>query len=405
MARPKYQLPHGEGSFYHRTSDDRWVGVLEAGWTARGTRRRITVTDKNKQRCWDKLTVKRKQLAKEGAAPDGVRAGATVASWATEWLARGEKSMKPSTYKAYAATVRTWIIPTVGRRRLAQLGPQDMRALTGAMDAAGRSSTSQGQAQRLLAKILRDAIVEGHDVPQRALLAPAPKNAVTARCAIPFEDAMRILDVVRARPDASRWVAALLQGQRQGETLGLTWECVDLDAGTITVAWQLQKLKYADREAGAFRVPAGYETRQLHGAWHLVRPKSRAGWRTTPIVPWMRAQLEAIRPADATGLVWHRPDGRPLIPEEDRREWRAIQDAAGVHKSGSGTPEDPYVYYVLHEARHTTATLLLAAHVDPEVIKAILGHSSIVTTAGYQHVDVGMARSALDGLASRLGLQ
>ena len=122
-------------------------------------------------------------------------------------------------------------------------------------------------------------------------------------------------------------------------------------------------------------------------------------------MPWMRAQLEAIRPADATGLVWHRPDGRPLIPEEDRREWRAIQDAAGVHKSGSGTPEDPYVYYVLHEARHTTATLLLAAHVDPEVIKAILGHSSIVTTAGYQHVDVGMARSALDGLASRLGLQ
>lgn len=211
--------------------------------------------------------------------------------------------MKPSTYKAYAATVRTWIIPTVGRRRLAQLGPQDMRALTGAMDAAGRSSTSQGQAQRLLAKILRDAIVEGHDVPQRALLAPAPKNAVTTRSAIPFEDAMRILDVARARPDASRWVAALLQGQRQGETLGLTWECVDLDAGTITVAWQLQKLKYADREAGAFRVPAGYETRQLHGAWHLVRPKSRAGWRTTPIVPWMRAQLEAIRPADALGLA------------------------------------------------------------------------------------------------------
>ena len=337
MARPKYQLPHGEGSFYHRTSDDRWVGVLEAGWTARGTRRRITVTDKNKQRCWDKLTVKRKQLAKEGAAPDGVRAGATVASWATEWLARGEKSMKPSTYKAYAATVRTWIIPTVGRRRLAQLGPQDMRALTGAMDAAGRSSTSQGQAQRLLAKILRDAIVEGHDVPQRALLAPSPKNAVTARCAIRFEDAMRILEVVRARPDASRWVAALLQGQRQGETLGLTWECVDLDAGTITVAWQLQKLKYTDREAGAFasRRAMRLGSCTARGIWS-ARNRGRAGGRRRSFrgcAPSLRRSARRTRPGSCgTGPTAARSSqrridasgGRSKTPPESTRAAAAL---------------------------------------------------------------------------------
>lgn len=32
-------------------------------------------------------------------------------------------------------------------------------------------------------------------------------------------------------PDHSRWDMSLLQGLRQGEALGLTWECVDLGAG------------------------------------------------------------------------------------------------------------------------------------------------------------------------------
>jgi integrase len=40
--------------------------------------------------------------------------------------------------------------------------------------------------------------------------------------------------------------------------------------------------------------------------------------------------------------------------------------------------------------------------VDPEVIKAILGHSSIVTSRGYQHVSQTMARKAMEGLAERL---
>ena len=42
---------------------------------------------------------------------------------------------------------------------------------------------------------------------------------------------------------------------------------------------------------------------------------------------------------------------------------------------------------MLHEARNTTATLLVEAGVDPKIIKAILGHSSIVTSRGYLHVN------------------
>jgi integrase len=57
----------------------------------------------------------------------------------------------------------------------------------------------------------------------------------------------------------------------------------------------------------------------------------------------------------------------------DLAEGKGLQAAAGVgHPSGR--------YYVLHEARNTTATLLLELGVDPRVVQAILGHSSITTS-------------------------
>jgi len=60
--------------------------------------------------------------------------------------------------------------------------------------------------------------------------------------------------------------------------------------------------------------------------------------------------------------------------------------------------------YTIHEARHTTATLLLEAKVDYAVVKAIMGHTKIATTRRYQHVSQTLARRALDDVAARLGL-
>lgn len=56
--------------------------------------------------------------------------------------------------------------------------------------------------------------------------------------------------------------------------------------------------------------------------------------------------------------------------------------------------------FSIHEARHTTATLLLECGVDPAVIVAIMGHS-ILTTRGYQHLRTERAMAALDLVAVR----
>lgn len=41
-----------------------------------------------------------------------------------------------------------------------------------------------------------------------------------------------------------RWSVALAVGIRQAEAIGLRWQFVDLDAGTIEVGWQLKRARY-----------------------------------------------------------------------------------------------------------------------------------------------------------------
>ncbi|MEZ0446612.1 tyrosine-type recombinase/integrase [Cellulomonas sp. ICMP 17802] len=126
---------------------------------------------------------------------------------------------------------------------------------------------------------------------------------------------------------------------------------------------------------------------------------------TAALTAWRRAA-----PASPHDLVWPvvehddpRMLGRPRSSSSDRDAWYALQESAGVAPTDRRKDRSP-ARYVLHEARHTTATLLLEGGVDQAVITAIMGHSSIVTSRGYMHVSQALARRAPDDVAVRLGL-
>src|SRR5699024_9671412 len=151
-----------------------------------------------------------------------------------------------------------------------------------------------------------------------------------------------------------------------------------------------------------FRVPRGFESRHLVGAYHLVRPKTRAGIRVVPMVPWLADDLAAWHgrsPSSPFGLVWPRDDGNPRSAEFDRAQWYEIVDQAGVKMTlHDGQTRRPLLY----EARHTAATLLLANGIDEPTIKAVLGHSSVLSTQSYLHTDQSRARAALAESAKML---
>ena len=394
---------YGTGSVTQRKRDGKWVATLDVGWTERGTRKRRSAVRNTKPAANAAL---RAMLA-DATAKESAKVGGkpTVKTWADQWLEAQALENRPTTWQATRSQVHKWIIPTIGHRRLEQLGPDDRRALTRVMHAAGKAQSTINRAQAVLGGMLRDALLGGHHVPASVLAVKGSREAESDRDAIPLDDALAILAVASKRPDASRWVAALLQGMRPSECRGLTWDAIDFSVGTIDVSWQLKPLPYTiarDRSSG-FRVPTGYVARQVYGAQHLVRPKTAKGRRIIPLVPWMADALTTWRelaPDNPARLVWPRPDGTPKPDDEDRAAWYDLCDAAQV-ASIEGLEGRRYQLY---EARHTTATLLRQAGVDEETIKAILGHATILSTKAYLHTDEARTRAALQAVAARLAL-
>jgi len=396
---------YGGGSVFY--DGRRWVARIEAGWNPNGTRRRITVTGKTEAIVKAKLKAKQREIAKDGLPVAGMNSRTTVKTWSDAWWERRLKEkLSPDTINADRTGIQKWIIPTIGQRRLEDVSPADIRAVQDAQANTGLAASSIERTHFLLMKLLKDAVLEGYSVPQRSREVPGPGRNSTGRAAMPPTDALAVLKAARALPDYSRWVAAILQGLRPAEALGLTWDMIDFDTGTLTVAWQLKALPYnvpRDPSSG-FRVARDYEAVQVAGTLHLVRPKSKAGWRRQPLTPWLERSLlewRQIAPQSPMGIVWPRADGRPRDDKKDGAEWNMlVENADAWVYPDSGPRRRPFRY----EARHTTATLLRAAKVDDTTITAIMGHSTILSTQAYLHTDIDRAREALTTIGNQLGL-
>lgn len=411
----------GTGAMYQRSSDWRWVATYaEDGWAASGARKRHLVTGKGCEggcapRCSHRAAIKRKVEKKRAAMASGELVGdsrMTVKRWVDEYLRLRRlppKPLSPKGWNAAASPLRKWVVPTIGSKALADLTPRDLRAVAEAQYAAGLKTSTADATQRAFITALNWAAREGMSIPAQVLMADSPGSAPSDRMDVPLEHALACLAVAEGLPHGIRWALTLLYGTRQGETLGLvetdplTGEpCIDFDQHVIRLAWQLQTLKYVERgkpEKG-FEVPRDHVSVHLHGAYHLVRPKSKAGIRVLPMLPpiedALRKWLEQ-RPANPHGLVFPNAKGRPQNDKIDREEWGAIQCTAGVGHPGGR-------WWLIHECRNLAATQFDEIGASDNVITSMLGHASILTSRGYMTAHLDAKRNAVALVAERLGL-
>jgi integrase len=300
----------------------------------------------------------------------------TLRDAADVWLAgardgsvrnRSGDRYKPSVVRGYETSLRLRVLPELGARKLSEIRRSDLQDFADRLLGNSADPSTIRNTLMPLRAIFRRAAARG-DVavnPTSGLELPAVRGR-RDRIASP-EEAAKLIEALPER-DRALWATALYGGLRRGELQALRWEDVDLARGVIRVerAWDVR-----DGE---------------------IEPKSRAGRRKVPIAAALRDNLLAHKHRfGGDGRVFGRPDGKafdgPTVDERAKKAWRA----AGLEP------------ITLHEARHTFASLMIAAGVNAKALATYMGHASVtITYDRYGHLMPGNEDEAATLLDSYL---
>jgi integrase len=375
-----------------------WVASISLPSTD-GKRRRKVITRAKKADAIRELRKLRTELERIG---DLRTSSPTLNIWLDVWWQRyAMKRLKVSARDVYRSRIDRYIRPSIGNVRLDRLSPEHVHRMhdyvTGTL---GLSITTARGTHRVLSSVLADALREDKISRNVCQVVKPPEPAVVKDISLTRDQALAMLAMLDPGDGTvpmrlAEYAVAFFAGLRQGERLGLTRDAIDLDAGTITVSWQLRRLAFehgcgdktddawpCGRKQGGYctrrklEIPANQEVRHVDGGLYLTRPKSKAGWRVIPmgdlLTETMRRYLEQNEPG-MEGLIFTRPngvrnrgksDGRPIDASTDNKAWRATLEAAGLPK------------VLGHSARKTCNTLLTELGVPVDVRIQILGHAS-----------------------------
>ncbi|WP_109365575.1 site-specific integrase [Mycobacteroides abscessus] len=325
----------------------------------------------------------------------------TVRQAADAWLT--SQRIRASTREGYIANLRP-LVDLLGDRPVQSITKGDIESMVTALRRGGSPFGDWHAPEKLLkaARNKRDPLAPRtinsclirvravfDDLEQQGVLprnvANLVKSLPVTRPALSTLEADEAAALLEATADDCFHIAwrLALSGLRRGEILALTWDLVDLDASTVTIA------------AARIAVSGGSVT----GA-----TKTKSSERTLPLPADLAAalKLEAERQKELRRLLGNRwPDsglvvaddaGCPPHPDTLSKAWREALSAA----------ELPHVR--LHDARHSCATLMHLDGVPAAVIAAWLGHTDArFTLAVYAHANDNALAAAAASLSKVTG--
>lgn len=371
------------GKPYKIAASGLWAQAIELPPKPDGKRRRKVVTATTRAGLAPKVRAALQEKARMG---DLATNSPTVGRWLDTWMREIVRPHKrPRTIENYAHMV-SLITPPIGKVRLDKLTASHVRRVHAyVMTERGLSNNTARNAHAVLRKALSDAEAEGLVPRNVAKLVEAPPMPRTTIAFLDADQAVALLrSVARDERAAIRWALALIMGLRRGEALGLRADHVDLDEGTITVEWQLQRPDTAPRRDERFIA--------LENGYYLTEVKTEAGLRVLPLDPglaeMMRRHVPTLPGPDSfvcgPGIVSER---------QDYDAWnRALRDA--------GLPK-----VKPHSARHSALTLLARLGAPDYVRTAVAGHASKRVTAIYTHAQLDEVRSWTARAGAALALE
>lgn len=300
--------------------------------------------------------------------------------WMDTWLTNYLPNIEATTRVGYKESIKNYIDPYLGNTPLKALKTDNIQAWINKLHQRGLGAKTIRNAYNNLNASLKKAVV----------LRMLPYNPCVGtvlpklkRPKVNVYNPTEIQQLLKATHGTTLYmpvVLAVLTGMRRGEVCALKWSNIDFEKKLIHIC-----------------------ENRVHGEKTVIEkaPKSEAGNRKIPISKELSTILSSARMQyynDASsygpgfhdlGYVFHNENGDPFHPDSLTKMWRVFMEKSGL----------PYIRF--HDLRHSNATALIAAGVNPKTVQQLLGHSDVsITLNTYTHVLPSMERAAVETLDS-----
>lgn len=299
----------------------------------------------------------------------------TVAQWLDIWVAEYLNSVKPLTKHNYNKQVQKHLKPALGAARLETLDTHTIQRFYNSLIASGLSPKTVKNIHGILHCALQQAIACDYIYRNPADACKLPKVTKPEIKPLEPEEIARLLKEAEQDDYCNLFIVAMFTGMRQGELLGLAWECVDFQTGIITVKQQLQC---------------------KDGNYFLETPKSGKNRTILPapiVMDALRNQLQRQqKEQEQAGKMWDNQFnlvftdalGKYLVRRTVVKHFKKISQRAGISDDAR-----------FHDLRHSFAVSSLYAGDDIKTVQANLGHATAQFTLDvYGHVTQKMRQDS-----------
>lgn len=310
-----------------------------------------------------------------------------------QWLAASEYRVDAVTLQGYEILANSHICPYFDALNI-KLVDVDRQVLQEYLDEKHRHGRKDGKGglspasirlhKNVLYQTLKEAVLNG-------LIPSNPCEYVTLPQAQRYESKFynaeqinTLLEAIRDEPLYPLIKVTAVYGLRRSEVLGLKWDSVDFDAGTITIRRTVSKVTQTVEKD---------------------KTKNASSRRSFPLLPEIRQLLLKLRHQEQenrkifgksyceNGYIFRWDDGRPYSPDYVSKKFGKLLKQYGL----------PHIRF--HELRHSCASILISMGFNLKDVQEWLGHSDIKMTANiYAHLDVTRKKGMADKLASQLAL-
>ena len=421
---------NGESSIY-KGADGYWHGRVTVGVRDDGKPDRRHVQRKDRAKVVEEV----RKLEKDRDDGTIVKPGSKnwrIEKWYPYWVEEIKApELKYTALRAYRNAVYLHLVPGLGAHWMHKAQPDHFEKLYKNMIAAGYKPGAVLAVHRVAVTGFNDFVARGYLKHSPVPLAKKPRHEEVEIEPYDEDEIRLIITEALRRRNGVRFVIALALGIRQGEALGIKWTRLNRKYRSLKTPTQLQRHTWQH----------GCENPHECGKrWHKTEPcapncrhkkcppvcapdciqhgqhcperrggglvevsvKSEAGKRGIgiPDTLWTLIELhEAAQKVEKefAGTEWHEggwmftgPTGLPIDPRRDMEEWKDILRVAGVRDGR------------LHDARHTTATVLLILGISDQNVMASMGWSDPRMLKRYQHFVQQAQRAVADRVESYL---